>query len=64
MFAGLAAAILSSAFGGTAIVATRYLAGAMDPILIGALRFGGGFSVLLLVTLIQPRPWPARPPGC
>ncbi len=60
MFAGLAAAILSSAFGGTAIVATRYLAGAMDPILIGALRFGGGFSVLLLVTLIQPRPWPAR----
>ncbi len=44
MFAGLAAAILSSAFGGTAIVATRYLAGAMDPILIGALRFGGGFQ--------------------
>ena len=37
---GVLAAILSTALGGTAIVATRFLAGAADPITIGILRFG------------------------
>ncbi len=60
MNAGLWAAILSSALGGTAIVATRYLSDALDPITIGAFRFGGGFLVLLALTMAQPNRWPAR----
>jgi drug/metabolite transporter (DMT)-like permease len=60
MNAGLAAAILSSALGGTAIVATRYLSGTLDPITMGAFRFGGGFLVLLALTMAQPKRWPAR----
>jgi drug/metabolite transporter (DMT)-like permease len=62
---GLLAAILSSAIGGTAIVATRYLAGALDPVAIGVVRFMGGVLVLLPVALLcgEPRPprrdWPA-----
>lgn len=57
---GLWAAILSSALGGTAIVATRYLAGALDPITIGAIRFGGGFIVLLALALLERSKWPQR----
>lgn len=41
---GVLAAILSSALGGTAVGATRYLAGTLDPLTIGALRFGGHVS--------------------
>lgn len=37
---GVLAAILSSAFGGTAVGATRYLARSLDPLTIGAIRFG------------------------
>ncbi|WP_348643075.1 DMT family transporter [Mesorhizobium sp. B2-3-4] len=47
------AAILSSALGGTAVGATRYLAGTLDPLTIGAIRFGGGFLVLAAVALAR-----------
>lgn len=57
---GLLAAILSSAFGGTAIVATRYLAGIVDPVTIGALRFGGGVLVLAPIAWALREKWPAR----
>ncbi|SMF65600.1 EamA-like transporter family protein [Tistlia consotensis] len=57
---GVAAAMLSSALGGTAVGATRYLAGALDPVTIGALRFGGGFLLLLPLALLRRDPWPAR----
>src|SRR5690606_9955572 len=55
---GILAALLSSALGGTAIVATRYLAGVLDPLTIGALRFVGGFLVLMLVALRERDKWP------
>src|SRR5829696_8988758 len=51
---GVLAAILSTALGGTAIVATRLLAGAADPTTIGVLRFGGG-AVLLIPLVPQGR---------
>jgi len=57
---GVLAAVLSSGFGGTAVGATRYLAGILDPITIGALRFGGGFLVLLPVALWRRDRWPGR----
>ena len=57
---GLWAAILSSALGGTAVVATRYLAGTLDPVTIGAVRFGGGFVVLLALALLERSRWPRR----
>lgn len=55
---GLLAAILSSSLGGTAIVATRYLAGVLDPITIGVVRFAGGFIILLPVALLRQDKWP------
>jgi drug/metabolite transporter (DMT)-like permease len=57
---GVLAAILSTALGGTAIVATRFLAGAADPIIIGVLRFGGGAVLLLPLALIKGEQWPGR----
>jgi len=57
---GPLAAILSSALGGTAIGATRYLAGPLDPITIGAIRFGGGFLVLIPIVLARGQHWPER----
>lgn len=59
-FRGPLAAILSSALGGTAIGATRYLAGPLDPIAIGAIRFGGGFLVLAPIVLARGGHWPDR----
>ena len=47
---GVLAAVLSSAIGGTSIGATRFLVGAIDPLAIGAFRFGIG--VLLLLPLV------------
>ncbi|MEI5682557.1 DMT family transporter [Mesorhizobium sp. CCNWLW179-1] len=55
---GILAALLSSALGGTAIVATRYLAGTLDPLTIGAVRFAGGFLVLMIVALRERDKWP------
>ncbi|MBL28626.1 MAG: EamA family transporter [Rhodospirillaceae bacterium] len=57
---GVAAAALSSAFGGTAIGATRYLVGWTDPMTLGAFRFGIGFLALLPVAFLQRGRWPAR----
>lgn len=57
---GVLAAILSAAFGGTAVAATRLLAGAIDPIALGAIRFAGGFLILLPIALVGDRRWPPR----
>jgi len=57
---GVLAAVLSTALGGTAIVATRFLAGAADPITIGLLRFAGGAVLLLPLALIKGEQWPGR----
>jgi drug/metabolite transporter (DMT)-like permease len=57
---GVLAAILSTALGGTAIVATRLLAGAADPITIGVLRFGGGALLLLPLAFLKGEQWPSR----
>ena len=58
--AGVLAAMLSSALGGSSIAATRYLAATVDPLTIGAFRFGGGVLLLLPVALLQGGRWPAR----
>lgn len=58
---GVLAAVLASALGGTAVGATRYLADSLDPITIGAIRFGGGFLILLAIALWERDRWPARP---
>ncbi len=57
---GVLAAILSTALGGTAIVATRLLAGAADPITIGVLRFGGGAVLLIPLAFLKAEQWPTR----
>jgi drug/metabolite transporter (DMT)-like permease len=57
---GVAAAALSSAIGGTAIAATRYVVGSTDPITLGAMRFGIGCLGLLPIALLQNRAWPGR----
>lgn len=57
---GVLAAILSSALGGTAVGATRYLAGTLDPLTIGTLRFGGGFLALVAVALARRDRWPPK----
>jgi drug/metabolite transporter (DMT)-like permease len=62
---GVLAAMLSSALGGTAVGATRYLVNLIDPLATGSLRFGIGFALLLPLALVQraqwpePRDWPA-----
>ena len=55
---GAVAAVLSSAIGGTAIAATRFIVGALDPSAIGAFRFGIGFILLLPIALAAREPWP------
>jgi drug/metabolite transporter (DMT)-like permease len=57
---GVLAAALSSAFGGTAIGATRYLVNAIDPLAIGSVRFGVGFILLLPLAWWKGDRWPAR----
>ena len=57
---GVLAAVASSGFGGTAIGATRYLVNAVDPLAIGAFRFGIGFLLLLPLVVLRGEPWPAR----
>jgi drug/metabolite transporter (DMT)-like permease len=59
-FSGLLAAMLSTALGGTAIGATRYLAGHIDPITLGAVRFAGGIALLLPIALVRGERWPPR----
>lgn len=57
---GVFAAVLSSALGGTSIGATRFVRNAIDPLAIGAFRFGLGFVFLLPIALMQGGKWPAR----
>jgi drug/metabolite transporter (DMT)-like permease len=57
---GVLAAMFSSALGGASIGATRFLAGAIDPLAIGSFRFGIGFALLLPVALVQGHRWPPR----
>jgi drug/metabolite transporter (DMT)-like permease len=56
--AGVLAAILSSALGGVAAAATRFVIGGTDPVTLGAFRFGLGFLFLLPIALARPRRWP------
>lgn len=56
---GVLAAALSSALGGTAAAATRYLVGVVDPVTLAALRFGVGFLLLLPLALAARSRWPA-----
>jgi drug/metabolite transporter (DMT)-like permease len=55
---GVLAALLSSTLGGTVAVTTRFVIADVDPLTLGALRFGGAFLVLLPVVLALRQPWP------
>ncbi|WP_225771374.1 DMT family transporter [Inquilinus sp. Marseille-Q2685] len=57
---GVAAALASSTLGGTSVVATRFLMGALDPATLGVFRFGIGCVLLLPVALALRSPWPPR----
>jgi drug/metabolite transporter (DMT)-like permease len=54
------AAMLSSALGGAAVAATRYVAGVIDPLALASFRFGIGVVLLGPVALLQRSAWPAR----
>jgi drug/metabolite transporter (DMT)-like permease len=55
---GVGVAIVSSAVGGGAAVATRYLIASADPFTLAALRFGGGVLCLLPIALVLRLRWP------
>jgi drug/metabolite transporter (DMT)-like permease len=55
---GVLAALLSSALGGVAAGATRFVVADVDPLTLGALRFCGGFLLLLPIVLVLRQPWP------
>jgi drug/metabolite transporter (DMT)-like permease len=57
---GVLAAVFSSALGGASIGATRYIAGAVDPLALGSLRFGIGFLLLLPLVMLRGNRWPQR----
>jgi drug/metabolite transporter (DMT)-like permease len=57
---GMLAAVLSAAFGGSAIGATRFLAGAADPLAIGSFRFGIGVLLLAPLAMVGGGRWPER----
>lgn len=57
---GVLIAVLSSALGAGAAVATRYLIGAVDPIALAAVRFGGGALCILPLALVLRPKWPGR----
>ncbi len=57
---GVLIAVLSSALGGGAAVATRYLIGSFDPIVLATVRFGGGALCLLPIVLLLRPKWPPR----
>lgn len=58
--AGVAAALVSSTLGGTSVVATRFLMGALDPATLGVFRFGIGCALLLPAVAMLRAPWPPR----
>ncbi len=55
---GVLAALVSSALGGVAGGATRYVIHATDPVTLGVFRFGTGFLILLPIALILKSRWP------
>jgi drug/metabolite transporter (DMT)-like permease len=57
---GMLAAVVSSAFGGSSIAATRYLAGIVDPLAIGSFRFGIGVLLLAPLATLGGGRWPER----
>lgn len=59
-FWGVGAAMLSSALGGAAVGATRYVAGVLDPLALGSFRFGIGVLLLAPLACRGSAPWPAR----
>jgi drug/metabolite transporter (DMT)-like permease len=56
---GVLAAITSSAIGGIAGGATRFIIHATDPVTLGVFRFGTGFLILLPIALIIKSRWPS-----
>jgi drug/metabolite transporter (DMT)-like permease len=54
------AAAASSALGGMALGATRFVIGATDAVTLGAWRYGVGFACLLPITLALRGRWPPR----
>src|SRR5262247_2093925 len=56
--AGVFAAVVSSALGGTAAALTRYIIGATDPVTLAAFRFGIGFLLILPIALALRSRWP------
>ncbi|TCU76861.1 threonine/homoserine efflux transporter RhtA [Bradyrhizobium sp. R2.2-H] len=60
-WAGVAIALASSSFGGSAAAITRYLVDSADPILLAILRWGIGFLCLLPCALLLGVRWPQRP---
>ena len=55
---GVLAAIASSAIGGVAAGATRFVIHATDPVTLGVFRFGTGFLILLPIALVMKSSWP------
>ena len=55
---GVLAAVTSSAIGGVAGGATRFVIHATDPVTLGVFRFGTGFLILLPIALIMKSRWP------
>jgi drug/metabolite transporter (DMT)-like permease len=55
---GVAAAVVSSALGGTAAALTRYVIGASDPVTLAAFRFGIGFLLVFPLALALRARWP------
>src|SRR5262245_26698555 len=55
---GVLAAVTSSAIGGVAGGATRFVIHATDPVTLGVLRFGTDFLILLATALILKSRWP------
>jgi drug/metabolite transporter (DMT)-like permease len=55
---GVLAAVASSAIGGIAGGATRFVVHATDPVTLGVFRFGTGFLILLPVALYMKSRWP------
>ena len=55
---GVLAAVASSAIGGVAGGATRFVIHATDPVTLGVFRFGTGFLILLPIALLLKSRWP------
>lgn len=53
------AAVASSALGGVAGGATRFVIGATDPVTLGLFRFGTGFLLLLPIAFLLRSRWPS-----